>query len=114
MSPRIKLIWDADADHELAFPAYETSGAAGADIRANLARKNREGGLTLSPGARLLVPTGFRLEVPPGYEAQIRPRSGLALHHGVTVLNTPGTIDSDYRGPVGILLINHGGEDFTV
>ena len=93
----------------LPLPAYVTAGAAGADIVAAVAAD-----VVLEPGARALVPSGFALEIPPGFEVQVRPRSGLALKHGVTVLNAPGTIDSDYRGPVGVILINHGSEPFTV
>ncbi len=93
----------------LPLPAYMTSGAAGADVVAALAED-----LVLAPGARALVPTGLALEVPPGYEVQVRPRSGLAHRHGVTLLNTPGTIDSDYRGPLGVILINLGAEPFVV
>jgi dUTP pyrophosphatase len=93
----------------LPLPAYMTTGAAGADIVAAV-----QTDLVLAPGARALVPTGFALEIPDGYEVQVRPRSGLAHRHGVTLLNTPGTIDSDYRGPVGIILINLGDEPFTV
>ncbi|MDQ0455306.1 dUTP diphosphatase [Rhizobium paknamense] len=95
----------------LDLPAYETAGAAGMDLRAAVAE---EAPLTLSPGKRALVPTGFILEIPEGFEAQIRPRSGLAFKHGMTCLNTPGTIDSDYRGEVKVLLINLGEEDFTI
>lgn len=94
----------------LPLPAYETPGAAGLDLRAALP----DGPLRLEPGARLLVPTGLVLELPDGTEGQVRPRSGLALRHGVTLLNTPGTIDADYRGEVGIILINHGREAFTI
>ncbi len=101
-------------DPDIALPSYETAGAAGADIRANLRLEDRKDGLTLLPGARLLVPTGFSMAIPPGYEAQIRPRSGLALKHGITLLNSPGTIDSDYRGPVGIILANLGTRPFVV
>ena len=101
-------------DPEIALPSYETAGAAGADIRANLPEADRAIGLTLLPGARLLVPTGFSMAIPPGYEAQIRPRSGLALKYGITLLNSPGTIDSDYRGPVGIILANLGNAPFVV
>jgi dUTP pyrophosphatase len=92
-------------------PAYETPGAAGMDLRAAVAA---DVPLTLQPGNRALVPTGFVFEIPFGYEAQIRPRSGLAFKNGVTCLNTPGTIDSDYRGEVKVLLINHGEESFTI
>jgi dUTP pyrophosphatase len=93
----------------LPLPAYMTAGAAGADVVAALAED-----LVLAPGARALVPTGLALEVPPGYEVQVRPRSGLAHRHGVTLLNTPGTIDSDYRGPLGVILVNLGSEPFVV
>jgi dUTP pyrophosphatase len=102
------------ADPAVALPSYATPGAAGADLRANLPPGERATGLVLVPGARALVATGLRMEIPPGWEAQIRPRSGLALNHGVTVLNSPGTIDSDYRGPVGVVLVNLGAEAFTV
>ncbi|MBZ5759690.1 MULTISPECIES: dUTP diphosphatase [Rhizobium] len=95
----------------LDLPSYETSGAAGMDLRAAIDDGEP---LVLSPGMRALVPTGFVFAVPDGYEAQIRPRSGLAFKNGVTCLNTPGTIDSDYRGEVKVLLINHGNEDFVV
>lgn len=93
----------------LPLPAYMSAGAAGADIVAAVA-----GEVSLGPGERALVPTGFALEVPPGFEVQVRPRSGLALRAGITCLNTPGTIDSDYRGPVGVILVNHGQEPFVV
>ena len=94
---------------ELELPKLETEDAAGADLRAAVGAP-----LVLAPGERALVPTGFAMALPPGTEAQIRPRSGLALKHGVTCLNTPGTIDADYRGEVKVLLINHGAEAFTV
>lgn len=90
-------------------PSYQTSGAAGADLHAALAEP-----LTLAPGERRLVPTGLELAIPDGYEAQVRPRSGLALRHGIGMVNTPGTIDSDYRGPVGVILVNLGQEPFVV
>lgn len=90
-------------------PEYATSGSAGMDIHAMLAEA-----VTLHPGERRLIPTGLKIELPEGYEAQVRPRSGLALKHGVTVLNTPGTIDSDYRGEIGVVLINLGQEDFEI
>jgi dUTP pyrophosphatase len=92
-------------------PAYETAGAAGMDLRAAV---GDEEPMVLVPGARALVPTGFVMEIPPGFEAQIRPRSGLAFKNGVTCLNTPGTIDSDYRGEVKVLLVNLGQEDFVI
>jgi dUTP pyrophosphatase len=90
-------------------PEYRTAGSAGADICAFL-----ESPVTIAPGERKLITTGVYVEIPEGYEIQVRPRSGLALKHGVTVLNSPGTIDSDYRGEIGIVLINHGSEPFTV
>ena len=95
----------------LPLPAYETSGSAGMDLRAAV---SEEAPVTLEPGARALVPTGLKIALEPGYEAQVRPRSGLALKHGLTCLNSPGTIDSDYRGEVGVILINHGQEAFVI
>lgn len=97
--------------HDLALPAYETAGAAGLDLRAAVPADRP---LLLLPGRRALVPTGLILEIPQGFEGQVRPRSGLALKHGITCLNTPGTIDADYRGEVKVLLVNLGDEDFTV
>ena len=93
----------------LPLPAYMSDGAAGADVVAAVGED-----LVLAPGERALVPTGFALEVPDGLEVQVRPRSGLAVKHGVTLLNSPGTIDSDYRGPVGVVLVNLGREPYTV
>ena len=90
-------------------PEYQTSGSAGADLHAYLAEP-----VTLKPMERRLIPTGLFVELPAGYELQVRPRSGLALKHGVTVFNTPGTVDSDYRGELCVLLINFGSEPFTV
>jgi dUTP pyrophosphatase len=95
----------------LPLPSYETAGSAGMDVRAAVAEDRP---LVIVPGKRALVPTGLVLEIPDGFEAQIRPRSGLALKHGITCLNTPGTIDSDYRGEVKVLLVNLGDEDFEV
>jgi len=95
----------------LPLPAYESPGAAGMDLRAAVPDDRP---LLILPGKRALVPTGLILEIPEGMEGQVRPRSGLAVKHGLTVLNTPGTIDSDYRGEVKVLLINHGDEDFAV
>lgn len=102
--PVIDIARAAGADLALPLPAYASAGAAGADLRADL------GGdaVTLQPGARALIPTGLRLAIPQGWEVQIRPRSGLALKQGITVLNSPGTIDSDYRGDLGVILINLG------
>jgi dUTP pyrophosphatase len=109
----IRCIRTPQADPAIALPSYETSGAAGADLRANFPPEDR-GGITLAPGARALVPTGLSLEIPDGYEAQIRPRSGLALKHGITLPNSPGTIDSDYRGSVGVIMMNAGTEPFHI
>ena|SRR5690349_18678043 len=95
----------------LALPAYETAGAAGMDLRAAVPEDRP---ILINPGKRALVPTGLILEIPEGYEGQVRPRSGLALKHGVTCLNTPGTIDSDYRGELKVLLINHGDDPYEV
>ena len=95
----------------LELPSYETAGAAGMDLRAAVPE---DAPLTIAPSRRALVPTGFIFEIPDGFEAQIRPRSGLAFKHGLTCLNTPGTIDSDYRGEVKVLLINLGEEDFVI
>lgn len=95
----------------LPLPAYQTAGAAGLDIAAAVPA---DAPLVLSPGARAAVPSGFVLALPAGYEAQVRPRSGLALKHGVTVLNTPGTIDADYRGEVAVLLVNLGDAPITI
>ena len=92
-----------------ALPAYATAHSAGLDLRARL-----DSPVVLQPGERRLVPTGLHIELPEGYEAQVRPRSGLAYKHGVTVLNSPGTVDADYRGDVGVILINHGQAPFTV
>jgi dUTP pyrophosphatase len=97
------------AEKQEDLPVYASSLAAGADLKAAIKEE-----LVLEPGASLLVPTGLRFAIPPGYEIQVRPRSGLALKHGVTVLNTPGTIDADYRGEVGVILINHGKKPFVI
>jgi dUTP pyrophosphatase len=95
----------------LALPAYETDGAAGFDLRAAVPEDRP---LIILPGRRALVPTGLVFELPDGFEGQVRPRSGLAFKHGITCLNTPGTIDSDYRGEVKVLLVNLGDDEFTV
>lgn len=94
---------------DLPLPSYATTDSAGMDLAAAVASD-----LVLKPGARAVVPTGFAIALPRGFEAQVRPRSGLATRHGVTVLNAPGTIDADYRGEVGVILVNHGSADFTV
>jgi dUTP pyrophosphatase len=95
----------------LALPTYQSAHAAGLDL---LAAVPEEAPLILAPGQRALVPTGLSVALPPGFEAQIRPRSGLASKHGITVLNAPGTVDADYRGEVGVLLINHGDAPFAI
>ena len=107
----IRVMREAGSDDSIPLPSYETAGAAGADVRANL-----PGGapIILEPGERVLVPTGLRIEIPQGHEVQVRPRSGLALKHGITLPNTPGTIDSDYRGPLGVILMNAGQERFQI
>jgi dUTP pyrophosphatase len=107
---RVKLVQLVHAKG-LALPAYQTAGSAGLDLQAAVPDNAP---LTLQPGARALVPTGLQIELPHGVEAQVRPRSGLALRHGVTVLNSPGTIDSDYRGEVQIILVNLGSEAFQI
>lgn len=94
---------------EAPLPAYQTPGSAGLDLCAAIPEPIR-----LDPGERRLIPTGFALEIPRGYEAQVRPRSGLALRHGIGMVNAPGTIDSDYRGEIGVLLVNHGSEPFVI
>ncbi|MGV6805871.1 MAG: dUTP diphosphatase [Ruegeria sp.] len=107
----IRVIHEEEADPAVALPCYETAGAAGADVRANLPGR---ASVFLQPGERALVPTGLRIEIPAGYEVQVRPRSGLALKYGITLLNTPGTIDSDYRGPLGVIMLNAGQEQFEI
>jgi dUTP pyrophosphatase len=103
-----------EADPAVPLPAYQTPGAAGMDVCANLRPEDRAAGLRLAPGKRCLVPTGLVLEVPEGFEAQLRPRSGLALRHGLGLVNSPGTIDSDYRGEVGVIVVNHGAEAIEI
>lgn len=110
ISPTLNLIRLPNGEG-LDLPAYETKGAAGMDLRAAV---EDGAALTLAPGKRALVPTGFIFEVPDGYEAQIRPRSGLAFKNGITCLNSPGTVDSDYRGEVKVLLANLGEEPFEI
>mgnify|MGYP006272521457 FL=1 len=114
MSVLIEISREAWADPDVPLPDYATAGAAGADLRANLPVADRVPGLLLKPGARMLAPTGLRFAVPAGYEMQLRPRSGLALRHGVGLPNSPGTIDSDYRGPLGVILVNLGQTAFRI
>ena len=94
---------------DIPLPEYATAPSAGMDLRAAITEA-----ITLTPGERRLIPTGIAIALPPGFEAQVRPRSGLALKHGIGMVNTPGTIDADYRGEVGVLLINHGQQDFLI
>ncbi|MGQ0611442.1 MAG: dUTP diphosphatase [Paracoccaceae bacterium] len=110
----VQVVFEDWADRAVALPDYQTAGAAGADLRANLRPEDRAAGLRIAPGERLVVPTGLRVAIPEGYEMQIRPRSGLAVKHGITLPNSPGTIDSDYRGPLGVPLINLGDQPFVV
>lgn len=110
MNPRVTVLLTRRADcGDLPLPAYQTDGAAGLDLHAAVADS-----VTIAPGARRLVPCGVFIALPEGVEAQVRPRSGLALKHGVTLLNAPGTVDSDYRGELQVIVINHGAEPFVV
>ena len=112
MNPAIKIdIRQLPHGEGLALPAYQSAHAAGLDL---LAAVPEAAPLVLGPGQRALVPTGLTIALPPGHEAQVRPRSGLAAKHGVTVLNAPGTVDADYRGEIGVLLINHGDAPFAI
>lgn len=114
VAPVIQVLREDWADLLVPLPSYETAGSAGADVRANLRPEDRLTGFILAPMQRAVVPTGVRIEIPAGYEVQVRPRSGLALKYGISLPNTPGTIDSDYRGPLGVLLINYGTEPFVI
>ena len=111
MSVTVKVLRIPGSDPAIALPSYETTGAAGADVRANL-----DGGapLIVPAGARALIPTGLQFEIPAGFEVQVRPRSGLALKNGITLANSPGTIDADYRGPVGVIVLNTSDVPFEV
>ena len=110
MTPTVPIIRLAHAAG-LPLPAYESASAAGMDLRAAVPEDEP---LTLRPGSRFPVPTGLAIALPPGFEGQVRPRSGLAFKHGVTCLNSPGTVDADYRGEVKVILVNHGEEDFVI
>lgn len=114
MAVTVHFLREEWADPDLPLPKYETEGAAGFDLRAQLPAPEREVGLILAPMARALIQTGFRVAVPDGFELQIRPRSGLALKHGVTLANAPGTVDCDYRGPLGVILINLSDTPFAI
>jgi len=111
MKPLIEFVWEDGADQSLGLPKYATPGAAGADLRANI--KNRSD-MIMEAGTRALISTGLHLAIAKGFEVQIRPRSGLALKHGITLANAPGTIDCDYRGPLGVILLNVSSDAFTV
>ena len=106
----VELCWlRPERQSDLSLPSYETSGSAGMDVEADI-----ESSIVVEPGARILIPTGFAVSVPDGFELQVRPRSGLAVKHGVTIINSPGTVDSDYRGEVKIGLVNLGNKPYTV
>ncbi|ARO13626.1 Deoxyuridine 5'-triphosphate nucleotidohydrolase [Ketogulonicigenium robustum] len=114
MTPTIKFRRLDGYDATIALPSYQTAGAAGADVRANFVADLRDGGLTLAPLARAVIPTGLGIEIPDGFEVQVRMRSGLALKHGLTLPNAPGTIDSDYRGHLGVIVMNAGDQPVTI
>ncbi|MEL6618005.1 MAG: dUTP diphosphatase [Pseudomonadota bacterium] len=107
----LQIVRVAGSDPNVPLPGYESDGAAGADLRANFAGGQ---GVVLAPGARALIPTGLAMAIPQGFEVQVRPRSGLALTHGIALVNSPGTIDSDYRGEVGVILLNTSDTPFAV
>lgn len=110
MSVTVQFVRDEVADRSVPLPSYETAGAAGADLRANLPG----GDVVVPAGGRALIGTGLRVAIPVGFEMQIRPRSGLALKHGIMLPNSPGTLDADYRGPLGVIVMNGGDADFTI
>ena len=110
----VSIMRTPGADPEVPFPAYQSDNAAGMDIRANLVPEMRTTGLIILPDARVLIPTGISVAVPEGFEMQVRPRSGLALKHGITLVNSPGTVDADYRGEIGVIVINHGDAPLTI
>ena len=110
----IQITYLQNADRNISLPVYETLQSSGMDLRANLIEDNRVNGISLQAKKWLLIPTGLAISMPIGYEAQIRPRSGLAFKYGVSILNSPGTIDADYRGELGVLLINHGEDEFHI
>ena len=114
MTKKILIQYLSDTGNEFPVPAYQTDGSSGLDIRACLDPEERKDGITLVSGQRLLVSSGFRVEIPKKHEGQIRARSGLALKYGITLANGIGTIDSDFRGVLGVILINLGSESFTV
>ncbi len=113
MTLKVAIQRRPEADASIPLPAYETAGAAGMDVRANFPDHWRAG-VIIAPGERKLIPTGLTVAIPQGHEIQVRPRSGLAFKHGLTIANAPGTIDSDYRGEIGVLLVNLGSDSFTI
>ena len=114
IKPIIRVVRQKDSDVGIKIPEYQSIGASGADITANFPTKQRSHGVDLLPGKPALIPTGLSVQIPKGLEIQIRARSGLALRHAISVLNSPGTIDSDYRGEVGVIMINLGKEAFHI
>ena len=110
----LKIRYSPGADTEMPMPKYETNGSSGADLRANFPETIRNHGKILMPGCRALIPVGLMIEIPKGHEVQIRPRSGLAIKNGITILNSPGTIDSDYRGEISVILFNSGIDQFNI
>ena len=114
MKNAIKIQYLSETESDFPLPEYETTGSSGLDIRAFLPKLNRKEGITLTSGERLLISSGFKIEIPEGYEGQIRARSGLALRHGISLANGVGTIDSDYRGPLSVILINFGSFPFII
>lgn len=114
MTQTIRILRTSEADRDVPLPRYATPGAAGADLCANLPPGLRDAGIAIAPGARALIPTGLIVELPPGYEWQIRARSGLALKRGLALANGVGTVDADYRGEVGVILVNLGAQAVTV
>lgn len=111
---QVLLRYLPEADPDIPLPSYATAGAAGADIRANLPPHQRDAGIVLAPMARAIIPTGLACAIPKGFEMQIRARSGLALKHGLALPNAPATIDSDYRGALGVIMINLGAEPYLI
>jgi len=111
---KVSIMRVMGSDPDIALPAYETIGAVGMDLRANFKDDLRVSGITLQAGQRALIPTGLAIALPNGFEAQIRPRSGLALKKGVSIVNSPGTIDWDYRGEISVVIINHGAGPFDI
>ena len=110
----LKILYSPGADTAMPMPKYETNGSSGADLRANFPERIRNHGKILMPSCRALIPVGLMMEIPEGHEVQIRPRSGLAIKNGITILNSPGTIDRDYRGKIAVMLFNSGIDQFKI